>query len=55
VLRLVDRSLVAPPQPGPDQRMRYTLLQTLRAYGRARVTDAGEQRETAAALAGFAL
>jgi predicted ATPase/DNA-binding CsgD family transcriptional regulator len=55
VLRLVDCSLVAPPQPGPDQRMRYTLLQTLRTYGLARLEDAMEERETAAALAGFAL
>jgi predicted ATPase/DNA-binding CsgD family transcriptional regulator len=55
VLRLVDCSLVAPPQPGPDQRMRYTLLQTLRAYGLTRLQEAGEEQETAAALAGFAL
>jgi predicted ATPase len=55
VLRLVDRSLVAPPRPGPDQRMRYALLQTLRAYGLALLQEAGEEQETAAALAGFAL
>jgi predicted ATPase/DNA-binding CsgD family transcriptional regulator len=55
VLRLVDCSLVAPPRPGPDQRMRYTLLQTLRAYGLARLKDASEEQQTAAALAGFAL
>jgi tetratricopeptide (TPR) repeat protein len=55
VLRLVDCSLVAPPRPGPDQRMRYALLQTLRAFGLARLEEAGEERETAAALAGFAL
>jgi predicted ATPase len=33
VLRLVDCSLVVPPQPGPDGRSRYVLLETLRAYG----------------------
>jgi predicted ATPase/DNA-binding CsgD family transcriptional regulator len=55
VLRLVDCSLVAPPQPGPDQRMRYTLLQTLRAYGLDQLAKAGEEQETAAAIAGFAL
>jgi predicted ATPase/DNA-binding CsgD family transcriptional regulator len=55
VLRLVDCSLVAPPRPGLDQRMRYTLLQTLRAYGLARLQEAREAREAAAALAGFAL
>ena len=54
-LRLVDCSLVAPPRPGPDQRMRYTLLQTLRAYGLSRLHEAGEERDTAAALARFAL
>ena len=55
MLRLVDCSLVLPPRPGPDQRMRYALLQTLRAFGLARLEEAGEERETAAALAGFAL
>jgi predicted ATPase/DNA-binding CsgD family transcriptional regulator len=55
VLRLVDCSLLAPPRPGPDQRMRYTLLQILRAYGLARLADAGEEHETAATLARFAL
>jgi predicted ATPase/DNA-binding CsgD family transcriptional regulator len=55
VLRLVDCSLVTPPRPGPDQRMRYTMLQTLRAYGLARLEEAGEERQAAAALARFAL
>jgi non-specific serine/threonine protein kinase len=35
--------------------MRYTLLQTLRAYGRARLKEAGEERQASAALARFAL
>ena len=43
VLRLVDCSLVAPPRPGPDQRMRYAMLQTLRAYGLARLAEAGRR------------
>ncbi len=55
VLRLVDCSLVAPPRRGPDGRMRYALLQTLRAFGLARLAEAGGEREAAAALAGFAL
>jgi non-specific serine/threonine protein kinase len=41
VLQLVDCSLVTPPQPGPDGRMRYSLLQTLRAYGLTLLADAG--------------
>ena len=55
VLRLVDCSLVAPPRRGPDGRMRYALLQTLRAFGLARLAEAGQELEAAAALAGFAL
>jgi predicted ATPase len=33
VLRLVDCSLVVPPQAGADGRSRYVMLETLRAYG----------------------
>ena len=55
VLRLVDCSLLSPPRRGPDGRMRYAMLQTLRAYGVTRLKDAGEQGETAANLTGFAL
>ncbi|HTU73680.1 MAG TPA: LuxR C-terminal-related transcriptional regulator [Trebonia sp.] len=55
VLRLVDCSLLTPPQPGPDGRMRYRMLQTLRAYGLDLLTDADEERQAMAALAGFAL
>ncbi len=33
VLRLVDCSLLSPPQPGPDGRARYQMLETLRATG----------------------
>ena len=54
VLRLVDCSLLVPPRPGPDGRARYVLLDTLRAYGKARLADAGEQ-PAAAALTRFTL
>jgi predicted ATPase/DNA-binding CsgD family transcriptional regulator len=55
VLQLVDCSLVNPPQPGPDGRMRYALLQTLRDYGRGLLAEAGEEAPAMAALAAFAL
>ena len=55
VVRLVDCSLLAPPRAGPDGRARYLMLETLRAYGAARLADAGEQPEIAAALAQYAL
>jgi predicted ATPase/DNA-binding CsgD family transcriptional regulator len=54
VLRLVDCSLLAPPRPGTDQRTRYTMLQTLRAYGLARLREAGEEQRALARLAAFA-
>src|ERR1700733_8131772 len=55
VLRLVDCSLLMPPRTGPDGRSRYAMLQTLRTYGAERLSEAGEQGEAAAALAGYAL
>ena len=55
VLRLVDCSLLTPPRDGPDGRSRYLMLETLRAYGAARLAEAGEQDQAAAALAGYAL
>ncbi len=55
LLRLVDCSLVAPPRAGPDGESRYSMLETLRAYGAGRMTAAGEQPAAAAALAGHAL
>jgi predicted ATPase/DNA-binding CsgD family transcriptional regulator len=55
VLRLVDCSLVSPPRPGPDDRSRYGLLETLRAYGTGLLARAGEDAGAAAALAGYAL
>jgi len=55
VLRLVDCSLVSPPQAGPDGRPRYVLLETLRAYGARLLARAGEDDAAAAALAGYAV
>jgi predicted ATPase/DNA-binding CsgD family transcriptional regulator len=55
VLRLVDCSLVSPPQAGPDGRARYVMLETLRAYGAGLLARAGEDAGAAAALAGYAL
>ena len=55
VLRLVDCSLLVPPRHGPDGRLRYSMLETLRAYGAARLAESGEQDEAAAALARYAL
>jgi predicted ATPase/DNA-binding CsgD family transcriptional regulator/transcriptional regulator with XRE-family HTH domain len=55
VLRLVDCSLLSPPQAGPDGRLRYVMLETLRAYGAGLLAGAVEQDGTAAALAGHAL
>ena len=54
VLHLVDCSLLTPPRPGPDGRARYLMLETLRAFGLDRLAGAGEQPETAAALARYA-
>jgi predicted ATPase/DNA-binding CsgD family transcriptional regulator len=54
VLRLVDCSLVLPPRTGPDDRPRYVMLETLRAYGTGLLAGAGEERKVSAALAGYA-
>jgi predicted ATPase/DNA-binding CsgD family transcriptional regulator len=50
LLRLVDCSLVAPPTPGPDDRARYLMLETLRGYGLDRLADAGESESANSAL-----
>ena len=55
VLRLVDCSLLVPPRAGPDGRVRYSMLETLRAYGTRLLAQAGEQDGAAAVLAGWAL
>jgi non-specific serine/threonine protein kinase len=52
--RLVDCSLLVPPRLGGDRRTRYTMLQTLRAYGLTRLREAGEEVQATAALATFA-
>jgi predicted ATPase/DNA-binding CsgD family transcriptional regulator len=55
VLHLVDCSLLSPPRPGPDDRARYQMLETLRAYAARLRADAGEQDRADAVLAGYAL
>ena len=40
---------------GADGRSRYSMLETLRAYGTRLLGQAGEQEQAAAALAGYAL
>jgi predicted ATPase/DNA-binding CsgD family transcriptional regulator len=55
VLHLVDCSLLVPPRAGSDERSRYVMLETLRAYGAGLLTEAGEGDAVAAALAGYAL
>jgi predicted ATPase/DNA-binding CsgD family transcriptional regulator len=55
VLRLVDCSLLVPPQPGQDGRSRYSMLKTLRAYGTRLLVQAGEQDAADVALAEYAL
>ena len=55
VLRLVECSLLVPPRAGPDDRSRYAMLETLRAYGSGLLAAAGEQDAAAIALAGYAV
>jgi predicted ATPase len=55
VLHLVDCSLLSPPRGDPDGRSRYAMLETIRAFGRERLTEAGEEQETATALTRYAL
>ena len=54
VPRLVDRSLLVPPQAGQDGRTRYVMLETLRAYGTGLLAEVGEYGEVTAALAEYA-
>jgi non-specific serine/threonine protein kinase len=54
VPRLVDRSLLVPPQAGQDGRTRYVMLETLRAYGAGLLAEVGEDGEVTAALAEYA-
>jgi predicted ATPase/DNA-binding CsgD family transcriptional regulator len=55
VLRLVECSLLVPPRPGQDGRMRYAMLETLRGYGAGLLAGAGEQDQAQAALARYAV
>jgi predicted ATPase/DNA-binding CsgD family transcriptional regulator/transcriptional regulator with XRE-family HTH domain len=55
VARLVDCSLLTPPRVGRDGRSRYSMLETLRAYGAGLLAEAGEQGQAAAALAAYAV
>ena len=55
VLRLVDCSLLVPPRAGVDDRSRYVMLDTVRAYGAKLRAEAAEQDTAAAALAGYAV
>jgi predicted ATPase/DNA-binding CsgD family transcriptional regulator len=55
VLRLVDCSLLSPPQAGPDGRARYQMLETLRAYGAQLLAEAGEHEDAADTLARYAV
>ncbi|MGH3178475.1 MAG: ATP-binding protein, partial [Streptosporangiaceae bacterium] len=55
VLRLVECSLLVPPRPGPDGRLRYAMLETLRGYGAGLVAEAGEQDDAEVALARHAV
>jgi predicted ATPase/DNA-binding CsgD family transcriptional regulator len=55
VVHLVDCSLLSPPRAGPDGRSRYAMLDTIRAFGRVRLAEAGEEHETATALARYAV
>jgi predicted ATPase/DNA-binding CsgD family transcriptional regulator len=54
VLRLVDCSLLLPPQTGLDDRSRYGMLETLRAYGAGLLAEAGEEDAVCATLAEYA-
>ena len=53
VLRLVECSLLVPPRPGQDGRMRYGMLETLRGYGAGLLAGAEEQDRAQAALARY--
>ena len=53
VPRLADCSLLVPPRAGPDGRTRYTMLETLRAFGAGLLVQASEDAEAEAALAGY--
>jgi serine/threonine-protein kinase PknK len=47
--------MLSPPRAGPDGRARYSMLETLRAYGARQLAETGGEREAADAVAGFAV
>ena len=55
LLHLVDCSLLVPPRAGPDGRSRYSMLETLRAYGARLLAGTEEQDKVAVALARWAV
>jgi non-specific serine/threonine protein kinase len=55
VLRLVECSLLVPPRAGPDGRVRYAMLETLRGYGAGLLAQDGEHDDAEAALARYAV
>jgi predicted ATPase/DNA-binding CsgD family transcriptional regulator len=55
VLRLVDCSLLSPPQAGPDGRFRYVMLETLRTYGTGLLAGTEDQETATASLGRYAL
>jgi len=55
VLHLVDCSLLSPPRPGLDGRLRYLMPETVRAFGAALLQESAERAGADAALAGYAL
>jgi predicted ATPase/DNA-binding CsgD family transcriptional regulator len=55
VLRLVECSLLVPPQPGLDGRLRYSMQQVLRSYGLGQMTETGERAQAEADLARYTL
>jgi predicted ATPase/DNA-binding CsgD family transcriptional regulator len=55
VLRLVECSLLVPPRPHPDGRLRYATLETLRGYGAGLLAGTGELDQAQETLARYAL
>jgi DNA-binding CsgD family transcriptional regulator/tetratricopeptide (TPR) repeat protein len=51
----VECSLLVPPRPGLDGRLRYGMLETLRDYGAGLLAEAGEQDDAEVGLAGYAV
>lgn len=51
VLRLVRRSMLGVPRPGPDGQARYTMLETLRAFGQERLEEAGDAEQVRSTVA----